>query len=1199
MRKFLIGFIAVVTMVIAGVLVVPGMIDWNDYKDEITSQVENASGRRLTIAGDISLSILPAPVVKISNVAFANIAGSEDPYMAKLDSLEVRVALLPLLGGTIQVEKIRLVDPVIILEVLPDGRKNWELDTPDQSKPSSAEGGQNLAPATPEPNGSFSTSVGPGVQLDNFELVNATVIYRDGPGGSEETINAISATFRMASLKGPFISEGSLIVRNTPLNFNIGIDGIYQGRTAPLKAEIKLADNLLTLAISGDLTNLDTEPKFTGKTRIQGASLASIIAVLVPGTTLPAPLTQGLDIQGDITSSSSELSIDELLITLGDISGTAKLNAGFSDITSASLNLRLGHIDLDKMLVQSLSEATQTISNQENTSPDQNNGKTPVAKEAANNAPLILPDNVNGALSILVEAITFNGQRSGEVIFNAELNQGEITLSQFSATLPGKTEFALFGFASAQDGTLSFEGDSELNITDGHKLAQWLGLDLATVRRGALKNIVASTTIMTGFKAENLTARLKKIDLKFGKSKLTGDVAIKLQQRLGLDINLSLDRLNLDDYLAPGVVGGSTSLSSGTTNQTTTIATDATAGSQSTSPGVLDNPLAPLQSLTQIDGTVKIRVGELVFNKTKARKIVLDANLRNNNLTLNKVQVGDVAGARIAVSGSLSALHKIPRFDNLKLDFKTKSMAGLARAFDITLPIPAKTIGAVNLSTVLNGPPLQPAIKTSLSALGANLSLAGKLSVLPTHPPIDLDIALKHGSLAKLIRISGSDYRSSGKIGGLDVSLHAKGGLTKVNLTNIKGVTGKISFNGSTSMSLGNDRPQIVAILNTGPVVLDPYIPAGGKSAPSSATSSQSPPPPPGTSGASGASGATGAPWSHDKIDLSGLQGFDADVIINSTTVHHEKIQLKNAKLSAVLDKGILNIRQISSSLFGGQINASAILDARNIPNLTTTVTANNIQVKNLLNALSDKDIATGIVSLKSSLAATGSSVADLVAAMNGDGSFDARAIDVKGSAKGTPLAGILGIVRGLGQIGSSLSGKSSSALADASGSFTLKNGVASLQNMILRSGLGDGELEGNVDLPAWQLDVNGTMHMTKNILTQVLSLNTGIMQDFPFSVSGSMDDPTIKFSTGSKAGTNPKIPLVGDVPVIGTVLEGVLGGLLGKKITRQPPPQPAPTAQDQGQDSSQPPPPPSQQPQPQQQQELNPADLIKNLLKF
>ena len=103
MKKVFIGVVAVVLILLATALIVPSFIDWNDYKDEIAAKAGKVTGRELDIGGDIRLTLLPAPTLVVTDVRLANIDGAADAEMIRLKSLEVRVALAPLLAGEIQV----------------------------------------------------------------------------------------------------------------------------------------------------------------------------------------------------------------------------------------------------------------------------------------------------------------------------------------------------------------------------------------------------------------------------------------------------------------------------------------------------------------------------------------------------------------------------------------------------------------------------------------------------------------------------------------------------------------------------------------------------------------------------------------------------------------------------------------------------------------------------------------------------------------------------------------------------------------------------------------------------------------------------------------------------------------------------------------------------------------------------------------
>ncbi|MEX2296502.1 MAG: AsmA family protein [Dongiaceae bacterium] len=130
LRKSLFIVAGIVVLLIVAVLVGPSFVDWNQYKPQIAAEVEKATGRTLSIDGDLSLSVLPAPTLTAEGVRFANIEGGSAADMVTLEALDVRVAFMPLLSGDVQVTSVTLVSPTILLEKLPDGSVNWEIAPP-------------------------------------------------------------------------------------------------------------------------------------------------------------------------------------------------------------------------------------------------------------------------------------------------------------------------------------------------------------------------------------------------------------------------------------------------------------------------------------------------------------------------------------------------------------------------------------------------------------------------------------------------------------------------------------------------------------------------------------------------------------------------------------------------------------------------------------------------------------------------------------------------------------------------------------------------------------------------------------------------------------------------------------------------------------------------------------------------------------
>ena len=89
MRKLIIGIVALIVLAVGAVLIVPGFLDWNRYKPDIAAAVEQQTGRKLAIDGDIDLRILPSPRLSVAGVRLANLAGAADPDMVSLQALDM------------------------------------------------------------------------------------------------------------------------------------------------------------------------------------------------------------------------------------------------------------------------------------------------------------------------------------------------------------------------------------------------------------------------------------------------------------------------------------------------------------------------------------------------------------------------------------------------------------------------------------------------------------------------------------------------------------------------------------------------------------------------------------------------------------------------------------------------------------------------------------------------------------------------------------------------------------------------------------------------------------------------------------------------------------------------------------------------------------------------------------------------------
>ena len=87
-----------------------------------------ATGRELSLNGPISLKWSLVPTIEARDVALANFDGGSRPQMVTAQSIEAEVALLPLLSNCIEIPRLMVIKPDVLIETTRDGRGNWLFD---------------------------------------------------------------------------------------------------------------------------------------------------------------------------------------------------------------------------------------------------------------------------------------------------------------------------------------------------------------------------------------------------------------------------------------------------------------------------------------------------------------------------------------------------------------------------------------------------------------------------------------------------------------------------------------------------------------------------------------------------------------------------------------------------------------------------------------------------------------------------------------------------------------------------------------------------------------------------------------------------------------------------------------------------------------------------------------------------------------
>ncbi|MBV8916392.1 MAG: AsmA family protein, partial [Acetobacteraceae bacterium] len=104
-RFILLGVAGLLLVLVAGIWVVPGMLDWNRYRVSIAALVASGLGRPVRIGGNVTLHLLPQPILTASGI---EVDDAGHGVVLAAHELRLRVALGPLLGGRVDARELEL-----------------------------------------------------------------------------------------------------------------------------------------------------------------------------------------------------------------------------------------------------------------------------------------------------------------------------------------------------------------------------------------------------------------------------------------------------------------------------------------------------------------------------------------------------------------------------------------------------------------------------------------------------------------------------------------------------------------------------------------------------------------------------------------------------------------------------------------------------------------------------------------------------------------------------------------------------------------------------------------------------------------------------------------------------------------------------------------------------------------------------------
>jgi large subunit ribosomal protein L24 len=472
-----------------------------------------------------------------------------------------------------------------------------------------------------------SPSFRPGaLSISHVSVEDGRVTLSDAASGGRLLLQKVWFNGEIASLAGPFSGRGAVVVGDELYGYRIsgrsdGAKGTKGTKGTKVRLTVDPSDHPLTTEFEGALTFVHGAPQFDGTmtlARPVGATLANGRRVV------SAPWRAA----GTIRATSAGASIQPLVFRYGpedralDFSGNAKVTFGAHPHLDAKVSAL--QLDIDRAL------AAPDVTDQP---------PLVVARgflHAFATTRLPIPADVSAA----VDALNLGGTTIESLQAGLRFDAAGWSVSDFKFRAPGMTDVTLSGRLTATAQGFSLIGPATLRSPNVDLLVAWLKGRTGAAPSREVKSVSAQGDVTIASDRMAIEGLVATLDRENIRGRLAYDWPAA-NRPAHLDAELNAASLDLDALtaFAKAAIG--------------------------------NNDFALPQ-----EGTLALDVGKATLAGVAAQGVKAQIKFDAGKLQIDRLSVGDLGGATLAVSGRIDELSSQPR-GQLMLDLDARSLAGL------------------------------------------------------------------------------------------------------------------------------------------------------------------------------------------------------------------------------------------------------------------------------------------------------------------------------------------------------------------------------------------------------------------------------------------------------------------------------------------------------------------------------------------
>ena len=504
-KKIILISLAVVILAVAGTCFYVSIIDWNQHKERIASQISAAIGEKVELTGDLKVSLFPHPKMSAKAVNIINPHNNEK--LAAIRRMDTAITLSSLIHGAPDVQSLTLNGVEIWIKFKSSGKSNWHKKSDSDSLGSESE-----------------------LRLQSFNIQNSTVHIENKKYGVDVELDNFNAEIHADSFYGPYRLDGNFTKDGDRYGVAFNIDSLSQTE------DVNMA---FALVHPGSESNLryDGAYNFSGDTfkgMFSGSSqhTADFVNALLNKKLLEDEFNTPLIFSVEADGGAKKIDLTHFAVTYDTYfegSGDISLPRSAEDSIEQPADIKYQLVNLDiRPLIELIGARLQRYREGQNYEPD-------------------FPYHLNYDVSAVRMIIN---DRTDGVVENVSAKgtfaDGVFSLDDFYAGCAGNTVLSMSGNVSVQNGMPFAAANVVAEGSDFKNFASSFGVELSAPTQAAYKNAKVSASLSatpTEIKVDELRAVLDKSEIT-----ATGRFVPEAQE---YQIDFKADTLNFDNYVFP------------------------------------------------------------------------------------------------------------------------------------------------------------------------------------------------------------------------------------------------------------------------------------------------------------------------------------------------------------------------------------------------------------------------------------------------------------------------------------------------------------------------------------------------------------------------------------------------------------------------------------------------------------------------